>query len=145
MNGTCPRTPGWGDTSAPRGRGHSASLSWWGKLSPMPDMALMDLYRENHVGVDRNVPAYLWIDNVPRGRVLPGDTLQTELEPGQHRLEVKADDAKAKPLVVDVEPGAGIQLVLTLPDRLGVAELSRVCKSGSHAADSNPLTLQNGG
>jgi hypothetical protein len=22
----------------------------------MPDMALIDLYRENHVGVDRNVP-----------------------------------------------------------------------------------------
>jgi hypothetical protein len=79
----------------------------------MPDMTLLDLYRENHVGVDRNIPVYLWIDNVPRGSVLPCDTLQTELEPGPHRLEVKADDAKAKPLVVDVEPGAPIHLVLT--------------------------------
>ena len=79
----------------------------------MPDTALLDLYRENHAGVDRNVPVHLWIDNVPRGSVLPGDTLQTELEPGQHRVEVKADDAKAKSLVVEVEPGAGIHLMLT--------------------------------
>jgi hypothetical protein len=73
----------------------------------------VELYRENHGGVDRLSPVELWIDNVPRGTLLPHETLTVDVESGPHRVEIKAEDAKCKGLAIDVPPDGGVRLTLT--------------------------------
>ena len=95
-------------------------------------MGHVEVYRENHGGVDRLLPAELWIDNIPRGSVLPYETVRLDVKAGSHLIEVKADDVKCKGLAIegtarwgrsagfDVSPGHG--LVQRLDDRHGCAD-----------------------
>jgi hypothetical protein len=73
----------------------------------------IELHRQNHGGVDRLTPAELWIDNVPRGSLLPYETLAVDVDPGPHRVEIKAEDAKCKSLTIDVPAGGEVRLTLT--------------------------------
>ena len=79
----------------------------------------IELYRANHGGIDRNIPVELWIDNVPRGSVLPYETIDLVTEAGPHRIEVKAEDASSKGM--DFEIAANETLRLTVSSRPGIA------------------------
>ena len=76
-------------------------------------MGHVEVYRDNHGGVDRLIPAELWIDNIPRGIVLPYETLRVDVEAGSHRIEVKADDVKCNGLAIEVPPDGDVRLTLT--------------------------------
>jgi hypothetical protein len=81
--------------------------------------ARIELYRANHVGIDRLSPAELWVDNIPRGSVLPGDTLECAVEAGSHRVQVKAEDATSKETMFALAPNE--RLRLTVSSRPGMA------------------------
>jgi hypothetical protein len=81
------------------------------------DTSSIVLYRSKHSGVDRYSPAELWIDNIPRGNVLPYKTIESVVEVGSHRVPVKAEDAISKEMVFEVGPDE--RLRLTMSSRAG--------------------------
>jgi hypothetical protein len=79
----------------------------------------IELYRANHGGIDRNTPVELWIDNVPRGSVLPYGTVDVATGAGSHRIEVKADDASSNGMVSEIASNETLRL--TVSSRPGMA------------------------
>ena len=88
-------------------------------MNPPDDTGWIELYRANQIGIDRLARAELWVDNVPRGSVLPGETIECAIGAGSHRVQTKAEDAAAKEVTFEVAPNE--RLRLTVSSRPGLA------------------------
>jgi hypothetical protein len=100
---------------------------------------LIELYRTNHVGIDRHTPVELWIDNVPRGEVLPYETMETAIVGEPHRVEVKAQDAVSKELHLEVAPDEKVRL--TVSSRPGMAWFNSLLLGKACVYDCNRSVL----
>ena len=73
----------------------------------------VELYRTNHVGIDRTLPVTLMIDNTSAGSVLPYERLEVEVPTGPHKLRAKSEEGSSKELTIVVEYGQRVELTVT--------------------------------
>ena len=52
------------------------------------------------------------LDGARRGTVRAGAELVLDVPPGMHRVQARIDWAKSEELVVDVQPGAGVRVIV---------------------------------
>jgi hypothetical protein len=63
-------------------------------------LARLRLYREPVARADRFLAYRLMVDGAPRGNVKQGETLEIDLPPGDHHVQMKIDWATSPELVV---------------------------------------------
>ena len=64
-------------------------------------MAKLSLYREPVAWMDRLRAYTLMVDGVARSAVKNGETIEVELAPGPHRVQMKIDWATSPEMLVD--------------------------------------------
>jgi hypothetical protein len=90
------------------------------------DLGFIEVYRANHVWLDRDVPLSIRVDGVVKGELMPHEHLQVRAQPGFHLVDVESPEGRSKEIEIRVSAGSSAELV---------------CKAWPGAACFNPLLL----